>query len=297
MKRKLLKILEDYDSEKTFDEEVPTWSHEFEEGPPKLEEHELEAVDRQSRKTEIERLMDMTVLKAISEAQATSGSYKRLSTKIVYDWRHRDGQWKRRGRLVAREFRWLIDYDLAALFSPTGVASTVKLLSALFVSTDHRSLGSVDIGDACLQVEQDEPTIVEVDGEWCELGYTLPGQRTGSSAWFNKRCDGSKTRAGRRGRYAAMSKSLAGVAYSAVRAVQEVGQEGGKIARKIRQTALPLWFRARAGVKHAWRGVFCRARSPGGRAGSRKNCKQNPANCAAAVLSRARRRFSMGVWT
>ena len=35
-------------------------------------------------------------------------------------------------------------------------------------------------------MEQDEPTIVEVDGSWYELGYTLPGQRTGSSAWFNK---------------------------------------------------------------------------------------------------------------
>ena len=34
-----------------------------------------------------------------------------------------------------------------------------------------------------------------------------------------------------------------------------------------------------------------------GRAGSRKNCEKNPANCAAAVVSRARRRFSMGVWT
>ena len=179
-------VVEDYDNEEISNEEVPTWSHEFEEGPPKLEEHELEAVDRQSRKTEIERLMDMKVLKPVSEAQATSGSYKHLSMKIVYDWRRRDGQWKRRGRLVAREFRWLTDYDLAALFSPTGVASTVKLLSALFVSTDHYSLGSVDIGDAYLQVEQDEPTIVEVDGEWYELGYTLPGQRTGSSAWFNK---------------------------------------------------------------------------------------------------------------
>ena len=42
------------------------------------------------------------------------------------------------------------------------------------------------------------------------------------------------------------------------------------------------------------RGIFCRARSPGGRAGSRKNCEKNPANCAAAVVSRARRRFSMG---
>ena len=178
--------IEDEEDEEMTSEDVPTWSHDLEEGPPKLEEHELEAVDRQSRKTEIERLMEMKVLKPISEDQATSGNYKHLSTKIVYDWRHRDGQWKRRGRLVAREFRWLTDYDLAALFSPTGVASTVKLLSALFVSTDSYSLGSIDIGDAYLQVEQDEPTIVEVDGKWYELGYTLPGQRTGSSAWFNK---------------------------------------------------------------------------------------------------------------
>ena len=136
-------VVEDHEDEDMTSEDVPTWSHDLEEGPPKLEEHELEAVDRQSRKTEIERLMEMKVLKPISEDQATSGDYKHLSTKIVYDWRHRDGQWKRRGRLVAREFRWLTDYDLAALFSPTGVASTVKLLSALFVSTDSYSLGSI----------------------------------------------------------------------------------------------------------------------------------------------------------
>ena len=54
------------------------------------------------------------------------------------------------------------------------------------MSTDHYSLGSIDIGDADLEVEQDESTIVEVDGSWCELGCTLPGQRAGSSAWFNK---------------------------------------------------------------------------------------------------------------
>ena len=179
-------VLEDYEVEESSNEEVPTWSHDFDEGPPKLEEHELEAVDRQSRKTEIERLMDMKVLKPMKEEQATSGSYKHLSTKIVYDWRHRDGQWKRRGRLVAREFRWLTDYDIAALFSPTGVASTVKLLSALFTSTDGYILGSVDVSDAYLQVEQSEPTVVEIDGNYYELGYTLPGQRTGSSAWFNK---------------------------------------------------------------------------------------------------------------
>ena len=112
--------------------------------------------------------------------------YKFLSTKVVYDWRHRESEWRRRGRLVAREFRWLGDTDIASLFSPTGVASTVKLLSALFSSSEGYSLGSIDVGDAYLMVEQKEPTVVEVDGEYYELGFTLPGQRIGSSAWFNK---------------------------------------------------------------------------------------------------------------
>eukprot|EP00439_Symbiodinium_sp_Y106_P028956 s8096_g3.t1 len=67
-----------------------------------------------------------------------------------------------------------------------GVASTVKLLSALFTSSEGYSLGSIDVGDAYLLVEQEEPTVVEVDGEYYELGFTLPGQRIGSSAWFNK---------------------------------------------------------------------------------------------------------------
>ena len=62
----------------------------------------------------------------------------------------------------------------------------MKLLSALFTSTDGYILGSVDVSDAYLQVEQAEPTVVEIDGNYYELGYTLPGQRTGSSAWFNK---------------------------------------------------------------------------------------------------------------
>ena len=79
---------------------------------------------------------------------ADLSKYEFLSTKVVYDWRHRENEWRRRGRLVAREFRWLGDTDIASLFSPTGVASTVKLLSALFASSEGYSLGSIDIGDA-----------------------------------------------------------------------------------------------------------------------------------------------------
>ena len=70
---------------------------------------------------------------------------------------------------------------------------------------------------------------------------------------------------------------------------------------KIRDTIVGFPFHAATGRKRApggaagmqQCGIFCSARSPGGRAGSRKNCEKNPANCAAAVVSRARRRLSM----
>ncbi|CAE7257883.1 unnamed protein product [Symbiodinium microadriaticum] len=56
----------------------------------------------------------------------------------------------------------------------------------MFVSPDGYSLGSIDVGDAYLMVEQEEPTVVEVDGKYYVLGFTLAGQTIGSSAWFNK---------------------------------------------------------------------------------------------------------------
>ena len=173
------------DGEEELPKGMPTWSNEFDSGPPKLAEEELAKVDGVSRTHEIERLTDMTVLKKLPEG-ADLSKYKFLSTKVVYDWRHRENEWRRRGRLVAREFRWLGDTDIASLFSPTGVASTVKLLSALFTSSEGYSLGNIDAGDAYLTVEQEGPTVVEVHGEYYELGFTLPGQRIGSSARFNK---------------------------------------------------------------------------------------------------------------
>ena len=173
------------DGEEEIPEGMPTWSNDFESGPPKIEGEELARVDGVSRAHEIERLTKMKVLNKLPK-DADLTKYKFLSTKVVYDWRHRESEWRRRGRLVAREFRWLGDTDIASLFSPTGVASTVKLLSALFSSSEGYSLGSIDVGDAYLMVEQEEPTVVEVDGEYYELGFTLPGQRIGSSAWFNK---------------------------------------------------------------------------------------------------------------
>ena len=81
-------------------------------------------------------------------------------------------------------------YGIASLFSLSGVASAVKLLSAMLTSTYGYILGSIDAGDAYLITEQDEATVVEVDGKRYELGYTLPRQRVGSV--FAKKSDFEK---------------------------------------------------------------------------------------------------------
>ena len=73
---------------------VPEWSRRLEDGPPKLTPGELEEVDSQSREVEIERLLRMKVLKELPEGADTS-QYKFLSTRVVYDWRHREDKWKK----------------------------------------------------------------------------------------------------------------------------------------------------------------------------------------------------------
>ena len=168
-----------------------TWSHEYDDGPPKLDREDLEKVDAKSERTEIERLLEMKVLtEAVLDEKGEpvptpeGKAPKQLSTKYVLDWRHRQGQWKRRARLVAREYRWLTDYDLTALYSPTSISSSIKLLSALCASSPGYEMISIDISDAYLQVPQKEYTVVSLGGKWYKLEFTLPGQRTGSSDWF-----------------------------------------------------------------------------------------------------------------
>ena len=66
------------------------------------------------------------------------------------------------------------------------VDSTINLLSSLFVAAEGCFLGSIVVDDAFLQVEQEQPTVVKVDSEYYQLGYTLPGHGAGRAAWHNK---------------------------------------------------------------------------------------------------------------
>ena len=71
--------------------------------PPELSPDELAALDLESDRTEVERLVAMGALRPPRDGEDL-GQYEQLTTKVVRDWRKRPG-WIRRSRLVAREFR------------------------------------------------------------------------------------------------------------------------------------------------------------------------------------------------
>ena len=70
--------------------------------------------------------------------------------------------WLRRSRFVAREFAWL-QPERESLFSPASSAITSRILPAIFLEMRSQCsavLASLDVKDAFLTVDQQEPTLV-----------------------------------------------------------------------------------------------------------------------------------------
>ena len=119
----------------------------------------LQHLGRIADEVEIPRLKDMHVVEHEKTQQDLQQLSSGLTAKFVRTWRRkgRDGkeQWLRRSRLVAREFNRMELRD--DLFSPASNHVVERLLPALAVSQvfkDTFFLGSLDIGDAYLQVPQ-----------------------------------------------------------------------------------------------------------------------------------------------
>ena len=58
-----------------------------------------------------------------------------LTTKLVMDWRKRDGSWMRRARLVARDFVWL-DPGRTDVLAPAGGQSLLGIVPRIFQPLD-----------------------------------------------------------------------------------------------------------------------------------------------------------------
>ncbi len=81
-----------------------------------------------------------------------------LDTRLVFDWRYCDKQWKRRARLVAREFR---DASNEETFSPRSRKWIIHMFLVLAL-VQHLSVLVIDVKDAFLTVPQRDLVIIEI---------------------------------------------------------------------------------------------------------------------------------------
>eukprot|EP00435_Cladocopium_sp_Y103_P033238 s948_g8.t1 len=164
---------------------------------PVLSEEQLQKIDDYADSVEIERLLGMQVIAKRDSYDGLLGT--QLSAKFVRAWRKKTRKlcdesgkvtaevpgWLRRSRLVAREFNWLDVRD--DVYSPSSSSSVVKVLPALAMSDGFSKdciLGTLDIADAFLQVNQPEPRVVRLGTtDWVIL-KCLPGQRDASKLWY-----------------------------------------------------------------------------------------------------------------
>ena len=173
------------------------WSNQ----PPDQPPPEPEAwVDRVADHIELSRLCNMNVLVEGNDMQL--GATNTLTTKFVYDWRLKDRvqpdgstvkAWLRRSRLVAREFAfWVKRSDTYAPATSTHILNALPMLylqSLVDVPEHDKSetkvcLGTVDVKDAFLMVDQPSPMLVTLLGKACTVKKILPGQRLGAKSWY-----------------------------------------------------------------------------------------------------------------
>ena len=156
-------------------------------GPPDVDEMTLQSLDQAAAVEEIGRLREMNV---IQDYFQNTGEELVLDTRQVYDWRYRDGQWRRRCRLVAREFRSGAQ-STEETFSPTSSKYVVNIMLILCL-VYQLSILVCDIKDAFLTVPQRELVIVEVPSwikqeegtpRFWKLCRCLPGQRKAALHW------------------------------------------------------------------------------------------------------------------
>ena len=158
---------------------------------------QLEKIDEYADSIEIERLFGMKVI--ANRADFTGELGTPLSAKFVRSWRKKTRKqcdsagkvigetqgWLRRSRLVAREYNWMdIREDV---YSPSSSSSIVNLLPSLCMSDGFNTnciLGTLDIGDAFLQVDQPIPRVVRLGDRDFVIQKCLPGQREASKLWY-----------------------------------------------------------------------------------------------------------------
>ena len=76
-----------------------------EDGPPTVSPETLAELDAQAALDEVAKLYEMHVIAPEEIDVRTIPSHKLVDTIIASDWRYRENKWRRRCRIVAREFK------------------------------------------------------------------------------------------------------------------------------------------------------------------------------------------------
>jgi hypothetical protein len=170
--------------------------------PDQHPEEPAEWIDRFADYVELKRLCAMDDLSENISIVVADAS--QLTTKFVYDWRLKDfkdqygaisKRWLRRSRFVAREFAFLEKRsDTYAPATSTHILNLLPVLylqklsdlSALEDNTQKSKviLGTIDVKDALLMVEQPSPMVVTLLGKKYWVRKNLPGQRLGAKNWY-----------------------------------------------------------------------------------------------------------------
>ena len=100
--------------------------------------------------------MDVIQPVVLTETEASTENV--VDTTLVYDWRFRNGQWTRRCRIVAREFKTTSTDENN--FSPTSSFASVRMLLVLALIYGL-AITALDVKDAFLMVPQMEISLCE----------------------------------------------------------------------------------------------------------------------------------------
>ena len=160
------------------------------EGPPEVSQEHLDQLDAEAALEEIKKLHDLSVIMPVSPDPSTIPFESLVDTTLVKDWKYRNGQWRRRCRIVAREYR--SGQTTEEHYSPTSTFSSVRLLLVLSMLFGL-AITALDVKDAFLLVDQKEYMLVIIpqwiqhllgDGatHW-QLLKCLPGQRNAALRW------------------------------------------------------------------------------------------------------------------
>ena len=159
-------------------------------------------VDRIADRVELSRLCNMGVLME-GNVDGIDAKNNTLTSRFVYDWRVKERTlengtvkrcWLRRSRLVAREYSFW--EKRSGTYAPATSTHILNLLPMMYLQSlvdvphggDHSKettcLGTLDVKDAFLMVDQPSPMLVTLLGQTFTVRKNLPGQRLGACSWY-----------------------------------------------------------------------------------------------------------------